>query len=51
MKRIKVLILSVIVVSFLTSNLLLTANPKEQSSPLKTVLTTGSQPMKKMSGY
>ncbi len=55
MKRIKVLILSVIVVSFLTSSLPLTANPKEQSSPLKTVLTncnvidcTGKEPMKNM---
>jgi len=55
MKRIKVLTLSVIVMSFLTSCLLLTAHPKEQSSPLKTVLTnchvidcTGKEPMKNM---
>lgn len=55
MKRIKILTLSVIVMSFLTSSLLLTANPKEPSSPLKTVLTnchvidcTGKEPMKNM---
>jgi len=55
MKRIKILTLSVIVMSFLTSSLLLTANLKEPSSPLKTVLTnchvidcTGKEPMKNM---
>lgn len=55
MKRIKILTLSVIVMSFLTSSLLLTAHPKEQSSQLKTVLTnchvidcTGKEPMKNM---
>jgi imidazolonepropionase-like amidohydrolase len=55
MKRIKFLTLSVVVMSFLTSSLLLTANPKEQSSPLKTVLTncnvidcTGKETMKNM---
>ena len=55
MKRIKILTLSIIVISFLTSSLLLTANPKEQSSPLKTVLTnchvidcTGKETMKNM---
>ena len=55
MKRIKILILSVVVMSFLTSTLMLTANPQEPSSPLKTVLTncnvidcTGKEPMKNM---
>ena len=55
MKRIKILTLSVVVMSFLTSSLMPTANPKEQSSPLKTVLTncnvidcTGKEPMKNM---
>ncbi len=55
MKRIKILTLSVVVMSFLTLSLLFAANQKEQSSPLKTVLTncnvidcTGKEPMKNM---
>jgi len=55
MKRIKILTLSLVVMSFLTSSLLLTADPKEQSSPLKTVLAncnvidcSGKEPMKNM---
>ena len=51
----KIFIFSVIVMSFLTSTLMLAANPQEASSPLKTVLTncnvidcTGKEPMKNM---